>query len=113
MVDHLKKIETATLKLLRKELGKFVDRVTVREDYDFADEEALFFVAHLNKDAPENLGNKFIEAYFLLRRELEKLKENRFPYLDTQRPLGDVRPTDRFIRTRPVNGNLSKRSSAR
>lgn len=111
--QNLRKYETLALDLLRKELGPYVEKVTAKEDYDFADEEAIFFVAHLKKNAPTDIGRKFVSAHLLLRRALEKLNEYRFPYLDTQRPTGDSRATHTTLKTRRGEGSLAKRSTAR
>jgi len=111
--QNLKKYESLALKLLRKELGSYVEKVTVKIDFDFADEETIFFVAHLNNDAPANLGRDFVSAHRLLRHELEKLNEYRFPYLDTQRPVGFRRSAETTLKTSRGEGSLSKRSEAR
>jgi hypothetical protein len=111
--QNLKKYEALALKLLRKELGSYVEKVTARIDFDFADEETIFFVAHLNNDAPTKLGRDFVSAHRLLRHELEKLDEYRFPYLDTQRPVGFRRSAETILKTSRGEGSLSKRSEAR
>ena len=109
----LQSYQSLAQKVLRGELGTYVSKVEVREDYDFADEEALFFEAYLKKDAPRDLGKQFVSAHVLLRRALEALGEERFPYLNTRRPVGDNEPTEMFLKTPRREGSLARRTSAR
>ena len=111
--QNFKQYEALALKLLRKELGSFVEKVTVKEDSDCADEEALFFDAYLKSDAPADLGKQFVSGYLLLSRALEKLGEERFPYLGTRRPGANAPPKEVILKTRRGEGSLAKRTPAR
>lgn len=89
------------LDLLRRELTPHITGVSVKEGEDFAQEQALFFEAHLDEDAPADIGGEnFLNAHVRLFDELEKLGERRFPYLSTSRPDGDKRPRDLILNTR-------------
>jgi len=110
--QNLKKYEALALKLLRKELGSYVEKVTVREDIDYDDEPALFIDAILSEKAPADLGKKFIFSHLYLRRELERVGENRFPYLTTRRPKSDNRPTDFILSSKTGQGSKSKRRAS-
>jgi hypothetical protein len=106
----LKDYESRALNVLRKELGEFVEKVEVKEDLDHTGDDALFFEAHLNKDAPGDLGSAFITAHLWLRRELERQGEGRFPYLQTRRAAGDKQATDFALKSQ--SGSLAKRRHA-
>ena len=110
--QSVKKYEVLALKLLRKELGPFVKKVTIREDIDYDDEPALFIDAVLSERAPADLGKKFIFSHLYLRRELEQIGETRFPYLTTRRPKSDNRPTDYILSPKTGQGSRSKRRAS-
>ena len=112
MTNELEKIEKVTLKLLRAKLGKFVDRVTIREDVDYDDESALFIDAYLDHTAPSDLGKQFIFSHLYLREKLQEIGENRFPYLTTRRPDTDQRPMDMILNPRTESGSRAKRRVA-
>jgi len=109
MTKTLATYETLALKLLKKELGQFVESVHVEEKLDHADDPALFFDANLDETAPSDIGKKFIYAHFLLRNRLEAKGEMRFPYLTTRRPRSDNKPTDQILKY--PEGAVSKRSA--
>lgn len=101
--NKLDKYKNIALELFKKELGDFVAGVDVREDYDFKDDEALFFEIYLDRKAPDDIGENFIVSHLKLREDLESENEFRFPYVRTRRPHGSKQFEDLTINSDSVN----------
>lgn len=109
-LDEYKKL---ALELFRLKLGSDVESVDVREDYDFKDDEALFFEIFLTQTAPDDIGRNFMSSHLLLRKELEKLGEIRFPYVSTRRPASGQHIEDMIIKSDRTNESQSLGRSTR
>ena len=101
----VKTYEVLALELLRKELGPFVESVTVREDVDYDDEPALFFDAWMDDDAPPDLGVGVMNGHWEVKKALESNNDLRFPYLTIRHKQSDY--PDNFVlkqlSAKPVN----------
>jgi hypothetical protein len=111
--NKLDKYKKLALELFKKELGDFVAGVDVREDYDFKDDEALFFEIYLDPTAPDNIGKKFILSHLKLREDLEGEDEFRFPYVSTRRPSASAQFEDIIINSDRVNDTQTAGRSTR
>jgi hypothetical protein len=111
MTGSLQEYEKLALEVLRAQLTPHISKVVAREATDHAGDEALFFEAYLDADAPLDLGRGFILSHIEMRKALDQVGETRFSYLQTRRPPHDGKPTD-FVLKYP-EGVVAKRPSIR